>query len=181
MNQIFRTPAPAGQAKERRGVPATPPVQIAHIVSVAGSHAIAILERSSSPTIKDPRVQIGALVKIVTPGSSVMGLVSAVTAPMPNADGHDEMGLIEINLAGEVGIDDTSRRLTFRRGVSQLPSIGDPVLAADPGVDLDACRDRRSRTHPFAHSLGVPPLIVNDVGRDREHARDDTSLLLHSP
>jgi len=145
MNQIFRTPpaatgaepskpAPAAATgKERRGVPATPPVQIAHIVSVAGSHAIAIIERPTQGALaaKDPRVQIGALVKIVTPASSVMGLVSAVTAPMPNADGHDEMGLIEINLAGAVGIDEQSKRLTFRRGVSQLPSIGDPVLFAD--------------------------------------------------
>ena len=50
---------------------------------------------------------------------------------MPTLDGHQDIGLIEINLAGEVGIDDASRRLTFRRGVSSLPSIGDPVLFAD--------------------------------------------------
>jgi hypothetical protein len=137
MNQVFRPPPPpappAPTAKERRGVPATPPVQIAHIVSVAGSHAIAVLEHRVQGTMvsKDPRVQIGALVKIVTPSSSVMGLVSAVTSPMPTLDGHQDIGLIEINLAGEVGIDDTSRRLTFRRGVSSLPSIGDPVLFAD--------------------------------------------------
>ncbi len=80
---------------------------------------------------KDPRVQIGALVKIVTPASAVMGLVSAITSPMPNADGQEEMGLVEINLAGEVIVDDTSKRLTFKRGVTQLPSIGDAVLFAD--------------------------------------------------
>ena len=145
MNQVFRPPAPpdsprpappagaAATVKERRGVPASPPVQIAHIVSVAGSHAIAVLEHRAKDSIatKDPRVQIGALVKIVTPASSVMGLVSAVTSPMPNAEGAEEMGLIEINLAGEVGIDDTTRRLTFKRGVTALPSIGDPVLFAD--------------------------------------------------
>ncbi|MEI9888962.1 MAG: DUF87 domain-containing protein [Rhizomicrobium sp.] len=130
MNQIFRDPREPAPAKERRGVPAMPPVQIAHIVSVAGSHAIAVLEKHAQGT-KDPRVQIGALVKIVTPASAVMGLVSAVTSPMPDADGHEELGLIEINLAGEVGIDETSKRLTFKRGVTQLPSIGDPVLFAD--------------------------------------------------
>ncbi|MEJ0041952.1 MAG: ATP-binding protein [Rhizomicrobium sp.] len=74
-------------AKERRGVPAMPPVQIAHVVSVAGSHCIAVLEHRTKSAVaaKDPRVQIGALVKIVTPASAVMGLVSAMTAPMPNA------------------------------------------------------------------------------------------------
>jgi DNA helicase HerA-like ATPase len=133
MNEIFRPPQPAAPAKERRGIPAVPPVQIAHIVSVAGSHAIAVLEKRAQGALapKDPRVQIGALVKIVTPGSSVMGLVSAITAPTPDIEGHEEIGLIEINLAGEVCIDEGSRRLTFRRGVSSLPSIGDAVLAAD--------------------------------------------------
>jgi DNA helicase HerA-like ATPase len=141
MNQVFRPPTPpaapapasAPAAKERRGVPASPPVRIAHIVSVAGSHCVAVLERAAQNAVAaaDPRVQIGALVKITTPASTVMGLVSAVTSPMPSGDGGDEMGLIEINLSGEVGLDEHSRRLTFRRGVSQLPSIGDPVLFAD--------------------------------------------------
>ena len=137
MNQVFRQPPPPpppGTApKERRGVPASPPVQIAHVVSVAGSHCIAVLEHHTKGAVaaKDPRVQIGALVKIVTPTSSVMGLVSAMTAPLPNADGQEDVGLIEINLAGEVAVDDTSKRLTFKRGVTQLPSIGDPVLLAD--------------------------------------------------
>ncbi|MEJ1970400.1 MAG: DUF87 domain-containing protein [Rhizomicrobium sp.] len=136
MNQVFRPPPPpppAAPFKERRGVPAAPPVQIAHIVSVAGSHCVAVLERAAQGAIaaQDPRVQIGALVKIVTPASTVMGLVSAVTSPMPNAEGAEEMGLIEINLSGEVGLDDHTKRLTFRRGVTQLPSIGDRVLFAD--------------------------------------------------
>ena len=133
MNQVFRAPTPPAPFKERRGVPATPPVQIAHVVSVAGSHCVAVIEKpaQTASAAKDPRVQIGALVKIVTPGSSVMGLVSAVTSPMPSSDGMEEMGLIEINLAGEVAADDHSKRLTFKRGVSQLPSIGDPVLFAD--------------------------------------------------
>src|SRR4051812_12578480 len=107
MNQIFRPPpppvaaAPRAPFKERRGVPASPPVQIAHVVSVAGSHAVAILEKPSKTVVaaKDPRVQIGALVKVVTPSSSVMGLISALTAPMPNSEGQEDMRLIEINLA----------------------------------------------------------------------------------
>jgi len=134
MNQVFRTPPMAtAPLKERRGVPASPPVQIAHVVSVAGSHCVAVLEHAARSAVaaKDPRVQIGALVKIVTPASAVMGIVSAITAPLPNAEGEAEMGLIEINLAGEVVIDEASHRLTFRRGVSQLPSLGDPVLFAD--------------------------------------------------
>ena len=95
--------------RERRGVPAEQPVRIAHVVSVVGSHAVAILERSSDPALqaKDPRIQIGSVVKILTPGASVVGLVSSVSAPMPDVDGKKEdIGLIEINLAGETRIDD---------------------------------------------------------------------------
>jgi DNA helicase HerA-like ATPase len=120
--------------RERRGVPAEQPVRIAHVVSVHGSHAVAILERSADPAgqVKDPRIQIGAAVKILTPGASVVGLVSSISAPMPDIDGKKEdIGLIEINLAGETRIDDASRRLSFRRGVSSLPSLGDAVYLAD--------------------------------------------------
>ena len=120
--------------RERRGVPAEQPVRIAHVVSVSGSHAVAILERSTDAAgqAKDPRIQIGAVVKILTPGASVAGLVSSISSPMPDIDGKkDEVGLVEINLAGETKIDDGSRRLSFRRGVSSLPSLGDPVYLAD--------------------------------------------------
>lgn len=120
--------------RERRGVPAEQPVRIAHVVSVSGSHAVAILERSCEPALRtqDPRIQIGAAVKILTPGAAVIGLVSSVSSPLPEIDGKkDEIGLIEINLAGETRIDDGSRRLVFHRGVSSLPSLGDPVYLAD--------------------------------------------------
>lgn len=116
--------------RERRGLPAAPPIRLAHIVSVSGSHAVAILERQDAIADK-ARVQIGALIKIITPDTTVMGVVSAVSAPMPAAEGEPQSpGLVEINLAGEI-VSDHNRRLTFRRGVSSLPSLGDPVMLAD--------------------------------------------------
>ena len=123
---------PAGPVfRERRGMPAAPPIRLAHIVSVSGSHAVAVLERQDAIKGADNRVQIGALVKIVTPVSSVVGIVSAISAPMATSDGGEApLGLVEINLMGEVALD-AGKRLTFRRGVSALPSLGDGVLAAD--------------------------------------------------
>ncbi len=116
--------------RERRGLPAVPPIRLAHIVSVSGSHAVAVMERQEA-VADEVRVQIGALIKIVTPTTSVMGVVSAMSAPMPAAEGEPQsLGLIEINLAGEV-VPDHNRRLTFRRGVSSLPSLGDAVILAD--------------------------------------------------
>src|ERR1700761_9286219 len=130
MNQLAPKPPVISQPfRERRGVPAEKPVRIAHVVSISGSHAVAILERAAEtdPKGKDPRINVGAVVKIITPASMVVGLVSAVSAPMPELDGKkEEIGLIEINLAGEMRIDDASRRLAFKRGVSSLPGLGDP-------------------------------------------------------
>ena len=131
---VFQAIEKKPPVRERRGVPAEAPVRIAHVVSVSGSHAVAILERSSEAVLraKDPRIQIGSVVKILTPGASVVGLVSSVSSPMPDLDGKkEEMGLIEINLAGETRIDDSSRRLVFHRGVTSLPSLGDPIYLAD--------------------------------------------------
>jgi DNA helicase HerA-like ATPase len=127
-------PPPATAAspgfRERRGVPAAPPIRLAHIVSVSGSNAVALLERQDVVKNADSRVQIGALVKIITPVSGVMGIISAISAPMPTEGEASPQGLIEINLMGEVVLD-ANKRLTFRRGVSALPSLGDGVLLAD--------------------------------------------------
>jgi hypothetical protein len=127
-------PSSPAQLPERRGAPAAPPQRIAHIVSVSGSQAIAVLDRpvGDPNTARDPRIQIGALMKITAPTTSVVGLISAVSAPTPSMDaGSPEIGLIELNLAGELIHDPATKRLAFRRGVACLPSLGDPVLFAD--------------------------------------------------
>ena len=128
---IEQPPKPSAPPfRERRGLPAAPPVRLAHIVSVSGSHAVAVLERQDM-IAHEARVQIGALIKVVTPTGSVMGVINGITAPMPAAEGEPQStGLIEINLAGEIGLDH-NKRLTFRRGVSNLPTLGDAVLLAD--------------------------------------------------
>ena len=151
---------PAGQPspppfRERRGMPAAPPVRLAHIVSVSGSHAVAVLERQDG-VANAARVQIGALVKVATPTSAALGVITAVSAPMPAAEGEPQSaGLIEINLAGEVA-HDNNRRLVFRRGVSSLPTLGDAVLLADKH-DLT-----RVYAPPQAASIKIGSLFQED-------------------
>jgi uncharacterized protein len=122
----------AGASREMQQPSMSP--RVAHIVSVSGAQAVAILERSAltgggpSPV----RVEIGATMAIPTPHATVVGLVSAVSVPMPDAaSGQDDISLIELNLAGEIVVDQSSSRFVFRRGVSSLPSIGDGVHLAD--------------------------------------------------
>jgi hypothetical protein len=120
--------------RERRGVPASPPQRIGHVVSVTGGRAIAVLERNAQSVSRGEflRVQIGALVKVATPTSSAMGLITAVSTPMPPAEGQGEnMSLVELDLVGEVVTAGQDQRLTFRRGITNPPSIGDAVLLAD--------------------------------------------------
>jgi len=131
MNQLATRSAQQGMESERRGVPLAPPKQLARIVSVAGSQAVALIARGEG-TAEKSRVEIGQLVKIATPHSGVIGIVSAVNLPIPNAvDGNEEFGLIELTLTGEIVTEKASGRLCFRRGVAMLPTIGDPVIAVD--------------------------------------------------
>lgn len=143
-------------------------VRIGHIVSVAGSHAIAMLERSNSveQRASDPRIHVGGVVRIQIPGSAVVGLISAISAPLPEIDGKkNDIGLIEINLTGEICITDASRRGVFRRGVSALPSLGDPVVMADQN-DLAAIFAPPSQNSIKIGSLyqdpGVPAQLLAD-------------------
>jgi uncharacterized protein len=125
---------PAQPFRERRGVPASPSQRIGHVVSVTGPRAVAVLERNgqSAPRGEFPRVQIGALVKVATPASSAIGLVTAISTPMPPGDSQgEELALVELDLVGEVVALGADQRLTFCRGVTSPPSIGDAVLLAD--------------------------------------------------
>ena len=45
------TPSPP-PFRERRGLPAAAPIRLAHIVSVSGSHAVAVLERQDESLIE---------------------------------------------------------------------------------------------------------------------------------
>ncbi len=102
-----------------------------HVVSVSGPQAIVVLEGGRDAANVDTRVQIGALVKIPTPESWVVGIIAAVSSPMPEANARKEdICLVELSLAGEI-VRDKTGKLRFCRGVSNFPTIADPVLFAN--------------------------------------------------
>ncbi|MDO8288259.1 MAG: DUF87 domain-containing protein [Parvibaculum sp.] len=139
MTQVLQPTALAPAAartdmSERRGLAAAEPTRIGHIVSVSGAQAVVVLERPVGvmSQSRDTRIQIGALVKITTPATSVVGIITAVSSPTPSFESDAaDIGLVEVNLAGELVVDPVTKRLAFRRGVACLPSLGDPVLFAD--------------------------------------------------
>jgi len=102
--------------------------RVGHIVSVAGAQAVAVMEKGSDG---HTRIEIGSALSIPTPQAVVLGIVAAVSVPMPDtASGADEVHLIELALAGEIVVDPVKGRI-FRRGVTSLPTIGDGVHPAD--------------------------------------------------
>jgi DNA helicase HerA-like ATPase len=92
---------------------------------------------SKKPASQDRRIEMGALMKIRTPHCFIVGVVSAISCPIPEteADTQNQV-MIELNLAGEIPIDPKSRTLTFNRGLSSLPSVGDCVYPTGRG-DLE--------------------------------------------
>ncbi|HEY3800498.1 MAG TPA: ATP-binding protein [Caulobacteraceae bacterium] len=153
-------PAPTPRAAAGR-------VRIGHVVSVSGSRAVAVLERSSDEAMRDadPRVQVGGVVRIQTPASAVVGLIAAVSAPMPEMGGtrHD-IGLIEINLTGEIqAVADGGLR--FRHGVTALPSLADPVSLAnrdDLGCIFAPPRTNSIQIGTLYQDPAVPARLLTD-------------------
>ena len=130
-NSLAALPAQTQDAPH--GHTALAPEVIGQIVSVSGPKAVAVLRRNHhrANASEAPRVQIGALLKIATPASAVMALVTAVSTPMPsNEDTAGEIALVELNLVGEILPVGPERQLKFRIGVTSPPTIGDLLLLA---------------------------------------------------
>jgi DNA helicase HerA-like ATPase len=127
--------------------------RIARIVAVSGSQAVAIIDAQARER-NEGRIEIGALMKIETPRSMVMGLISAVTTPMPEdrETQTTDIELVELNLAGEIVIDDGGLR-AFRRGVTSVPSVGDAVHLAQ-WEDL-----RLVYAHPASAAIDIGTLF----------------------
>ena len=104
--------------------------RIGRVVSVTGPQVICLLdkvEKSESPTDL-PSVEVGTMVKICAHQLTLLGMVRAVSIPMPSMDGSaDELMMAELELLGEIeiGTDVTANR--YRRGVSFFPSLGSAI------------------------------------------------------
>jgi len=108
---------------------------LARIVSVTGSQAVAVLEPQAQPPdlphAQEARVHVGSLIRIATPGSTVIGSVTGLSVPAASmGEPAGELRLVELDLVGEVtrGGDGGTRR--FKRGITNLPSLGDALTLA---------------------------------------------------
>ncbi len=104
---------------------------IGRVVSVTGFQAVVMLDHQA---IRDARAELGTLLKIDTPKTMLLGLVSALSVPVPaQKDGEPEVRIAEVELMGELPKLPDGSLGAFLRGVSTYPGLGDPVHIASVG------------------------------------------------
>ncbi|MFT3671211.1 ATP-binding protein [Aestuariivirga sp.] len=120
--------------------PAPPPMmepspaeRMGRIVAVTGGHAVVLLDSHEgvfANSLKGP--EIGTLLKADTQHAITLALVSALSSPMPSQGGQErEMRIVEVEFIGELPKGPDGMPRTFRRGVSNYPSLGDAVYRAN--------------------------------------------------
>ena len=104
--------------------------RIGRVVSVSGSQVMVLLESDSEDGLppSGDELQIGSLVKMYTQTSSVFGMVSGLTIPIPSQDRTEtELKMVEVELVGEALNRNGADQDTFQRGISFCPTLGKGV------------------------------------------------------
>jgi DNA helicase HerA-like ATPase len=123
--------------------------ELGRVVSVAGSGVSVLLEPGSGQAAPLSALQVGAVVRIPTPGSVVFGMIASLRIENPSSKPDDiETGFAEVELLGEelLATDDHSAR-PFQRGVSIYPGLG--------SITYTATRDDLSRVYARPQQANV--------------------------
>ncbi len=107
--------------------------RMGRIVAVTGAHAIILLDAVDGFFDENKRgAEIGTLMKVETPGSITLALISALSSPMPtHSSTEKELRIVEVEFIGELPRNEKGEPKSFRRGVSNYPSLGDIVFRAN--------------------------------------------------
>jgi DNA helicase HerA-like ATPase len=101
---------------------------LGRIVSATGHQMIVLIDHGLNVS---GLIQMGHLVKVVLPASTVYGIVTGLSIPIPMIDqAGSELKIAEVSLMGEVANPSMPGGGRFRRGVSNLPSLDDIVFVA---------------------------------------------------
>ena len=107
--------------------------RVGRVIAVSGSQVITLLERQAREdgTAEVPKLQIGTLVKLISPTTTVFGMVSGLSIPIPKQDASDdEVYIIEMELVGEAKNNADNEEAPFQRGVSVFPALGESIYTA---------------------------------------------------
>ncbi len=131
------------QINNPQSAQSSPPI-IGRIVSVTGAQAIVLLDQESASGGNDAvRAEMGTLVKVGTQTGAVLGLVSALSVPVPaTTPNESEVRVLELELVGELPKREDGSPGTFKRGITNYPVLGDLVFPAS----------RRELDQAYAHN-----------------------------
>lgn len=142
--------------------------RIGRIVAVTGAHAIILLDAPANgiETDADKSPEIGTLLKVDTPVSISLALVSALSSPMPSHNRNEqELRIVEVEFIGELPKDSSGATRNFRRGISCYPSLGDVVCRASKEelAKAYACdSDTSIRVGHIQQDPSIPAMIKID-------------------
>lgn len=113
-------------------IPADQKTHLGYVVAVAGSRVTGVLDSDDGTGDPDRALaQVGILVKIVTPKSHAFGMVNALTIPEPSSPpSPTDIRLMQIDLFGEMVLDEAGKPGPFQRGCAVMPSLGQAVYAS---------------------------------------------------
>lgn len=107
-------------------------VTFGRIAFVSGSQIVALIDTAQD----SDRVELhmGSLVKMESAVSTVFGVVSSLSIPLPAEDASQkDIMTVEVELLGEVPKTNGGATPTFRRGVSCPPQLNHPILTTTRG------------------------------------------------
>ena len=142
--------------------------RVGRIVAVTGGHAVILIDsearQSGGADEKSP--EIGSLLKVDTPKSISLAMISALSSPMPSHSPEErELRIVEVELIGELAKDVHGSPMWFRRGISCYPSLGDIVYRATKS-ELEiayACdSDTAIRVGHIQQDSAIPAMIKID-------------------
>lgn len=102
---------------------------IGRIASVSGAKAIVLIDEGEFGGM-DERPEMGNLLAIDTAHTVVLASVSGLSVPMPAMGGEQEVRVAELGLVGEIPKTSNSGPVSFQRGTSTYPGLGDRVRMA---------------------------------------------------
>jgi DNA helicase HerA-like ATPase len=142
-----------------------PQDRVGRIVAVTGAHAVILIDGNDG--LQQKRTpEIGSLLRVDTPRSVALCMVSALSSPMPShASDEQELRIIEVEFFGELPKDENGDTLSFRRGVSSYPSLGDVLYRAstDELGKAYACDSVSAiRVGHIAQEPSIPAMIKID-------------------
>jgi hypothetical protein len=139
---------------------------IGRIVSVTGSKAIVLLDDNRSKTGEQHRPEMGTLLGIDTSKTIALGLVSALSVPVPaQKEGEPEVWIAELGLVGEIHKDERGGHGRFNRGVSSYPALGDRVRLASKEELLKAFSsvgEHSVRVGVLRQDATIPAMVKTD-------------------